>query len=79
MALLSQLAARVSPASRTAMMRRPAKRIFLEMPRAEMQRGPFGAQAAEIGGTIGIAAHPDDARALPADHYAATSAALATG
>jgi hypothetical protein len=36
-----------------------------------MQSGAFGAQAPEIGGMVGIAAHPDDARALPLDDYAA--------
>jgi hypothetical protein len=46
---------------------------------AEMRRGPFGAQAPEIGGVVGITAHPDDAFSLALNHHAAADATVATG
>ncbi len=45
----------------------------------EMQSGALGAQPAEIGGMVGIAAHPGDARAIGLDDDAAADAAIAAG
>jgi hypothetical protein len=44
-----------------------------------MQRLALGAQAAEIGRMIGVAAHTDDALPLALDRYTAAHAAVATG
>jgi len=37
---------------------------------------PFGAQAPEIGGATGIAAHPNDALSFAPDHHAAADAVV---
>jgi hypothetical protein len=44
--------------------------------RRQVQRAALGAQPAEVGRVIGVAAHVDDRRALGADQHAAADAAI---